>query len=311
MDRTISGSPTIVTAPGGRWEWRSAAAMSTGLPTVAGWAHQLVYRDWNVYYGRVRDVREIYGGDPDRRVELLSKYDVRYVYVGPEERARYDIWNFTLLDGVSVAYENDEVTVYRVDPDDLGYALQSVDSVRLSADAFWINETVATFEHGSITVSGDDETLAWYGPYVTLPPGTYVATFNVTVSGADETPVVTVDVARGATRGGASDFRVLGQTNVTQSTVVDGRVEVTFTLAQPATDVEFRGTLADGNGTVELHNVTVRSAESTPARRLRSISDRTPTVRLIGESDVEKDRTVQCRASQLVSCDQDPSGDRR
>ena len=39
---------------------------------------------------RVADVDIIFGGtDPDRTFELLNKYDVHYIFVGPMEREKY------------------------------------------------------------------------------------------------------------------------------------------------------------------------------------------------------------------------------
>lgn len=254
MNRNVDGTPTMITAPGGRWETRSVPAALTGVPTVAGWAHQLVYRDWDTYYERVTDVRTMYHGPPDRRVELLSKYDVRFVYVGPDERQRYDIWEFSLLDGVTAVYENEDVVIYDVDQSELGYSPDRVDRRRYTAGDFGINETVASYDDDGIGVDSSGA-LAWYGPSVTLPPGEYEVTFNLSVDTTDgvEQPVG-VDVARGAN--GTADFRILGNTTVNET---DGAraITVPFTLSRPATDVEFRGRLLNQSGTVTLHSVTV------------------------------------------------------
>ena len=117
-----AGRPTIVTAaPGGYW-WRpvrgdgaSAPASLSGLPTVLGWFHERQYRGPAVYDSRVDDVRRVYAGEPDDQRALLAAYDVRYVYVGPAERARYERITVGQLDAVTVAERWDEVTIYRVD----------------------------------------------------------------------------------------------------------------------------------------------------------------------------------------------------
>jgi hypothetical protein len=264
LDQRVTGTPTIVTAPGGRWEWRSAPAALTGIPTVAGWAHELVYRDSKKYYSRVHDVRVIFKGSPSRRIELLKQYDVEYIYVGPEERQRYDVWEFSILDGVSVAYRNRETTIYRVNQLKLDYSVDPVTTIQYSATAFDHNNPVATHRNGRIVAAGTstNRSLAWLGPYVALPPGAYVAKFQLTVNATSEgsesasKSVAVVDVARGASPNGTADYRILGDVPVSRT---DGirTVTVPFTLTQPALDMEFRGWVVSKTGTVTLHNVTV------------------------------------------------------
>lgn len=257
LDRNVDGTPTMVTAPGGRWEWRSAPAALTGIPTIAGWAHELVYRDWRTYYDRVNDVRTIYTGSPAERVELLEAYGVEFVYVGPDERRRYDIWEFQMLDGVSVAYRNQKVTVYALDQSELDYSSPRIDDRRIDPGQFSTDPSVSTRRGDRLVSAGPDGTLAWWGPYLTLPPGPYEVTFRLDVNASDEQPAVELDVARGGSENGTSTFRVLANTTVNGT---DGTENVTipFTLSQPASDVEFRGRLVDGNATVVVHRVTFR-----------------------------------------------------
>jgi YYY domain-containing protein len=117
-----SGRPTIVSAPGRdvyRWS-ASPAASLTGVPTVAGVSHEAQYRGRETYLNRVYEVNTIYLGPPERRIALLDEYDVEYIYVGPVERERYgDIRLFAELPGVSVAFEEDSVTIYAVDQERL------------------------------------------------------------------------------------------------------------------------------------------------------------------------------------------------
>jgi len=116
-----SGRPVLVTAaPGGYW-WRpdqgdgsAAPASLTGLPTVLGWFHERQYRGTDVYNRRLQHVKTIYRGEPARQRELLELYEVRYVYVGPAERAQYGQITVGKLEAVSVAERWDQVTIYRV-----------------------------------------------------------------------------------------------------------------------------------------------------------------------------------------------------
>jgi uncharacterized membrane protein len=101
------------------YSWVNAPSSLTGVPAVAGWSHEIGYRGEEAYDKRANDVRTIYEGSPEERAALLAAYDVRYVYVGPNERAAYDVRAFGALDGVSVAHRSGDVTIYGVDSDDL------------------------------------------------------------------------------------------------------------------------------------------------------------------------------------------------
>jgi YYY domain-containing protein len=125
LDETVEGQPTIVSTPGGYfWDpevarGSNAPSSLTGIPTVVGWHHEIGYRGEAAYRNRTADVRDIYTGDPATQARLLAKYDVRYVYVGPVERAAYVDPGFRGVEGVTVEKEWDAVTIYRVDQEQL------------------------------------------------------------------------------------------------------------------------------------------------------------------------------------------------
>ncbi|USZ68792.1 DUF2298 domain-containing protein [Halorussus salilacus] len=117
------GRPHVVTAPGSPYQWSSPVPSLTGLPAVVGWVYQEgAYRGYDVADRREEDVDFIYtDASWENRAELLAKYDVEYVYVGPLERERYDGEDLRFGDrpGYDPVFENDGVVVYRVDYSEL------------------------------------------------------------------------------------------------------------------------------------------------------------------------------------------------
>jgi uncharacterized membrane protein len=119
----LEGQPYIVSAPGLEvYGWTSQAASLTGLPTVIGWSHEANYRSDAAFQRRVEDVDALYRGSPDTRANLLRKYDIRYIYVGPNERSRYGMSGLSFANepGISVAARTDAVTLYVVNQSALG-----------------------------------------------------------------------------------------------------------------------------------------------------------------------------------------------
>jgi YYY domain-containing protein len=126
------GQPTLLEAPGtatypggtdgrGRvmYSWAANPASTlTGVPTVAGWQHEVGYRGRAAYLDRVRDVDAMYTGDAATRAALFRQYEVAYVWVGPGERARYGPVSFGMA-GVDVVHRSGDVTIYAVDRDAL------------------------------------------------------------------------------------------------------------------------------------------------------------------------------------------------
>ena len=123
---TLLEAPGTSTYPGGTdgsdrvmYTWRANPASSlTGVPTVAGWQHEVGYRGRAAYLDRVRDVDAMYTGDAATRAALLRAYEVEYVWVGPSERARYGSVAFG-MDGMTIVHRSGNVTIYAVDSDAL------------------------------------------------------------------------------------------------------------------------------------------------------------------------------------------------
>jgi YYY domain-containing protein len=115
LDRR-EGQPTIASAPGvSIYQWVNAPSSLTGVPTVAGWAHEIGYRGRATYMDRVEDARLIFEGGPEQRAALLEQYDVEYIYVGPVERQRFERTpTFENETAITEAKRFSAVTIYQV-----------------------------------------------------------------------------------------------------------------------------------------------------------------------------------------------------
>ncbi|NHN42348.1 hypothetical protein G9C85_12025 [Halorubellus sp. JP-L1] len=116
----------------------SGVSSHTGLPTIAGWAHAANYHTQAGWEARLDDVRTVYeAADASERATVLRQYDVAYVYVGPNERSRYDVARLADDPGISVAQRWGDAVVYAVDRDALAAnaTAASVEGVDASANA--------------------------------------------------------------------------------------------------------------------------------------------------------------------------------
>lgn len=125
------GTPVLLSAPGtgrypakggfrnppGMYGWGSNPASSlTGVPTVAGWGHEIGYRGLETYVARVRTVDAAYT-NRTAAVSVMREYDVQYVWVGTAERNRYGsaLVDFDSLSGVRAVTRERGVVLYEVD----------------------------------------------------------------------------------------------------------------------------------------------------------------------------------------------------
>ncbi len=84
------GTPVILEAPGGSYTYEGRISAFTGYPAVLGWAlHESQWRGNYVEQGkREPDIQTIYTTeDEELALELLHRWDVDYVIVGPPERS--------------------------------------------------------------------------------------------------------------------------------------------------------------------------------------------------------------------------------
>ena len=104
-------------------EWFDAGLVSrsTGVPTVLNWpGHERQWRGTNSSFDeREQDVARIYDSrSVEEATNLLAKYDVEYVYVGPREKAQYGPLGLAKFDSfMDVAFSQGDVTIYRLRPE--------------------------------------------------------------------------------------------------------------------------------------------------------------------------------------------------
>ena len=93
MQENVEGSPVIIEGLSDQYRWCNRVSIYTGLPAVIGWDwHQ---RQQRVGYAstvtnrRVEVERFFNSTLSQQAVRILDKYDVKYVYIGEMERAKY------------------------------------------------------------------------------------------------------------------------------------------------------------------------------------------------------------------------------
>ncbi len=133
FNRNVGGSPVVAEASIGPYRCNgSRISIGTGLPTPIGWErHQQQQRYPETLGARVDDVARLYATpDVEEKRDILARYNVAYVVVGPLERlgvrpsandcvadpSPRGIEAFQRMVGtdLDVAFEADGTTVYRV-----------------------------------------------------------------------------------------------------------------------------------------------------------------------------------------------------
>ena len=110
----------MVEAVGDDYSEYGRVSAATGRPTVLGWkGHEHQWRGTTrIFEGREKDIAQIYQShDPEVVRRLLAQYDVRYVYLGHRERAKYGIDRLVAADGLlETAFRRDDVIIYELVP---------------------------------------------------------------------------------------------------------------------------------------------------------------------------------------------------
>jgi len=117
INRHIAGTPVILEAPGGGYDYEGRVSAFTGLPAVLGWAgHEAQWRGSYTEQGqREADIETIYTSPSAGEVlTLLDKHGISYVYVGRAEWQRYPRSGLAKFDHLLTAvYDTEWVKIYR------------------------------------------------------------------------------------------------------------------------------------------------------------------------------------------------------
>jgi YYY domain-containing protein len=130
LARNVEGAPVVVEASGPSYQQQFGRVSSmTGLPTLLGWPfHEQQWRGtFDEQARRQPDIDAIYGcrrvsgrcepapPDPRGLQQILDRYGVTYIYVGPSEREAYGQIDPNRFNSVAdVAFRNSGVVIYRV-----------------------------------------------------------------------------------------------------------------------------------------------------------------------------------------------------
>jgi YYY domain-containing protein len=125
MLQNIDGTPVVLEASVPEYRWGSRVSKYTGLPVVLGWRwHQAQQRGPYAPQvdARLRDVQSMFNTtNSDAAQVLLSRYHVRYVYVGDLERAYYASAGIAKFGSAPAlfrpVYDVDGVTIYEFLPE--------------------------------------------------------------------------------------------------------------------------------------------------------------------------------------------------
>jgi YYY domain-containing protein len=106
----------VAEAVGGQYSEFARVATFTGMPAVLGWpGHESQWRDTALQGSRQSDIQTLYT-TPDWTTaqEILNRYNIRYVYIGPLERSTYPVneEKFNLF--LKLVYQQGNVTIYEV-----------------------------------------------------------------------------------------------------------------------------------------------------------------------------------------------------
>ncbi|REA00163.1 hypothetical protein DEQ92_20725 [Haloferax sp. Atlit-6N] len=202
--------------------------------------------------------------------EQNSVEPVEYLVFDTKLDSRREDWN-TIISGVYASELGEEYRLYMYEDGvwifKRGYegeprgitSAYELPSVAYSIDdVYRLNSQsidVQRYDRRLISKYGSAGDTIWFGPYDSLPPGTYDVTFEVRVSAPAEATPLYVDVGS-ADESGVFEKRVIGDTDGWQ------RVTMTMTLNEFHSNMEYRGFRTGDAGTIEFKGISVTPTDS-------------------------------------------------
>jgi len=114
------GQPVIAEAVGESYTDFARVSANTGLPTILGWrVHEWLWRgSFDEASQRTEEVKEIYETtDLTKTRELLSKYQVKYVFIGSLEKEAYPQLKEAKFAKIGEkVFELNQTTIYQLNP---------------------------------------------------------------------------------------------------------------------------------------------------------------------------------------------------
>jgi uncharacterized membrane protein len=92
LNKYVQGQPVILEAQGDSYTDFARISANTGLPTVLGWTvHEWLWRgSYDIPSPRINEVKTMYETTDNKTArDLLNKYKVEYVFIGPMELQKY------------------------------------------------------------------------------------------------------------------------------------------------------------------------------------------------------------------------------
>jgi YYY domain-containing protein len=121
LKNDVKGTPVIMEAVTDSYQAGGRISAFTGLPTILGWVTQEYYfrGSYEPWTHRREEVARAYQtSSPEEAAEILSKYDVEYVFVGRTETQQYGELGVDKFDRfMDVVFQKDEVTIYKARAD--------------------------------------------------------------------------------------------------------------------------------------------------------------------------------------------------
>jgi len=119
LKENVSGQPVVLEAPGDSYTNYNRVSALTGLPTIQGWlVHEWLWRGgYDEPAKRAAEVEKVYQSGPlTEAKEILSRYQVEYLFFGALEKEKYPQATPKRLEQLGQPiYQAGETVVYKIE----------------------------------------------------------------------------------------------------------------------------------------------------------------------------------------------------